>query len=260
MNEKSQRAKPIVRRPGGKTRLLKHILPLITPHVCYCEEFFGGGAVLFAKERASTEVINDIDDNLVTLYRNLQYHLPALVEEIQWLFSSRTNLHDFIAQPGLTEIQRAARFLLVNRTCFGGNMHSLGVSKTKGGGIGFERKQVSELIGRAHDRLSGVVVEKLPYERCFKNYDSRDTFHFIDPPYLGSKVNAYQGWTESDLRMFRKHVDQLKGNFVITLDDSRFNRELFADLKIQPVVTQNRSVNVRTAARQTFGELIITKP
>jgi DNA adenine methylase len=50
----TKRTKPILRWQGSKTRMLKHILPLITPHVCYCEPFFGGGAVLFAKERAST--------------------------------------------------------------------------------------------------------------------------------------------------------------------------------------------------------------
>jgi DNA adenine methylase len=54
------RTKPILRWQGSKSRMLKHILPLIPPHVCYCEPFFGGGAVLFAKPRASTEVINDI--------------------------------------------------------------------------------------------------------------------------------------------------------------------------------------------------------
>ena len=50
------RTKPILRWQGGKSRLLKHLMPLIGDHDCYCETFFGGGAMLFAKERSSVEV------------------------------------------------------------------------------------------------------------------------------------------------------------------------------------------------------------
>ena len=250
--------KPILRWQGGKTRMLKHILPLIPKHVCYCEPFFGGGAVLFAKERASTEVINDLNGNLVALYRNLQFHLPALINELDWLFSSRQNLHDFVAQPGLTELQRAARFLLVNRTSFGGNMNSFGVSKTKGGGVGFRHKPMGELLKAAHERLDGVVVENIPFERCFKNYDSRDTFFFIDPPYENATNGAYQGWDEKQLNHFRREVGRLNGQWIVTLNDSPLTRELFKDCRVQPVVSRNRALNVRTHGEQTFGELIIS--
>ena len=254
----NQRTKPILRWQGGKTQMLKQILPLIPKHDCYCEPFFGGGAVLFAKERASTEVINDLNGNLVALYRNLQFHLPALLGELDWLFSSRQNLHDFIAQPGLTELQRAARFLLVNQTSFGGNMNSFGVSKTKGGGVGFKHRQMGELLKAANERLDGVVVENISYERCFKNYDSRDTFFFIDPPYENATNGAYQGWDEKQLTNFRREVGRLNGQWIVTLNDSPLTREMFKDCRVQPVVSRNRALNVRTHGEQTFGELLIT--
>ena len=253
-----QRTKPALRWQGSKSRMLKHILPLIPAHVCYCEPFAGGLAVLLAKERASTEIVNDLNGNLIALYRNLQFHLPALLDELNWLVSSRQNLHDFIAQPGLTELQRASRFLLVNRTSFGGNNHSFGVSKTKGGGVGFAHKQVSRLIGAVHDRLDGVVVENLPYDRCLKNYDSKDTFHFIDPPYENATNGGYKGWDQKQLTTFRRDVAKLQGKWIVTLNDSPFTRKLFSDCQLQPIVTQNRAVNRRTHGQQTFGELIIT--
>lgn len=255
---KDSRTRPILRWPGGKSRMLKHILPMIPPHVCYCEPFAGGLAVLLAKERSKVEVVNDLNNNLVALYRNLQYHLPALLQEMDWLFASRQNIHDFNQQPGLTEIQRAARFLLVNRTSFGGNMKSFGVAKTRGGGVGFDRPGVADLLGAAHERLNRVVVEHLPYDRCFKNYDSAETFFFIDPPYLNAKVEAYDGWDEKQLTTFRRNLDKLKGKFIVTLDDSSFNRELFSDCNITAVVSQNKCVNNRTHGSQTFGEIIIT--
>jgi DNA adenine methylase len=253
------RTKPILRWQGGKSRMLKQILPLIKPHVCYCEPFFGGGAVLFAKERSSTEVINDVNGNLVALYRNLQFHLPALVNELDWLFASRQNLHDFIQQPGLTELQRAARFLLVNRTSFGGNMNSFGVSKTKGGGVGLKHKPVKELLAAAHERLDGVVVENISYERIFKNYDSADTQFFIDPPYENATNGAYAGWDQNRLAAFAREVRRLKGNWIVTLNDSAFTRELFSGHQIQPITSRNGAINVRTHGQQMFGELLITK-
>jgi DNA adenine methylase len=251
--------KPVLRWQGSKSRLLKQIMPLVTPHICYHEPFFGGGAVLFAKERSDVEVINDINGNLVALYRNLQFHLPAVLDELNWLFASRKNIHDFIAQPGLTELQRATRFLLVNRTSFGGNMHSFGVAKTKGGGVGFKRRQVDTLLKAANQRLDGVVVENIPYDRSLANYDSADTFHFMDPPYEESTNGAYQGWSQKQLKEFRGHVAGLKGNWIVTLNDSPFTRDLFKGCTLRPIQTSNRAVNRRTHAAQKFGELIITK-
>jgi DNA adenine methylase len=253
-----ERVRPILRWPGGKTRMLKKILPLIPPHVCYCEPFAGGLAVLLAKERSSVEVINDMNGTLVALYRNLQFHLPALISELDWMFSSRQNLHDFIAQPGITELQRAARFLLVNRTSFGGNMHSFAVAKTRGGGAAYDRALTNKLLQSAHRRLDRVVIEHLPYERCFANYDSKDSFFFLDPPYLNAATAAYKGWTPQEMRAFRRRVGKIKGNWLVTVDDSPLNRELFSDCHLQPVVSRNRLCNTRTHGHINFGELIIT--
>jgi DNA adenine methylase len=255
---KQQRAKPILRWPGGKARMLKHLLPIIPPHVCYCEVFTGGGALFFAKERSQVEVINDLNGDLISLYLNVQKHLPELFRQVEMAVTSRQLFHLYGKQPGLTDIERSVRFLLRNRTSFGGNMHSFGVAKTPGGGVAVDREKLKDWINAAHARLDNVVIENIPYERCFKNYDSKDTLFFLDPPYLKSKVDAYDGFSKDDLRKFRREVGQLKGKWIVTLDDCQFNRDLFNGCNIKPVSTQNRSVNVRTHAKETFGEIIIT--
>lgn len=252
-----QTPRPFLRWPGGKRRMLKLILPRIPKHVCYCEPFIGGGAVLFAKERSPVEVINDFNDTLIALYRNLQFHLPALESEIDWLFASRKNIRDFVAQPGLTEIQRAARYLLVNRTSFGGNMRDFGISKTVGGGIGFRKEVIATLLGGAQERLNGVIIESGSYERCLINYDSKDSFFFMDPPYVDCTSAAYPSWTHADMKKFRKHVEKLQGKWIATVNDSPLNRELFSDCNVEPVKTKNRLANNRTHAALEFGELII---
>jgi DNA adenine methylase len=254
-----KRVKPILRWPGGKSRLLKLLLPMIPEHVCSCEVFAGGAALTLAKERSKVEILNDINGDLVRLYLSAQKHLPELLRQIEMLVSSREMFHWFNQQQGITDIERAARFLLRNRISFGGNMHSFGVSKSKGGGVAFSRKSVGALLDDFHGRLDNVVIEHLPFERCLDNYDSKDTFFFMDPPYLKSKIEAYEGWNESQMRQFRKRVEKIQGKWIITLDDSPLNRQLFSDCQVQAVTSENRSVNRRTHFNKTFGELIITK-
>lgn len=253
----TKRVKPILRWPGGKSRLLKTLLPMFPPHVCYVEPFAGGLAVLLAKERSPREVINDINHDIVALYMSVQNHLPEVMRQVDQLVGSRDMFHLFGRNPGLTEIQRAVRFLYRNRVSFGGDCHSFGVAKTRGGGGDFTRVKVNELIEAVHQRLDGVTIESVPYEQCFRNQDSPDTFFFCDPPYLHAKIKAYQGWDEKQLAQFRRQLDKLKGKWLVTLDDSPFNRELFADCQLIPVVTQNRCVNNRKHGDQKFGELII---
>lgn len=261
MKTKSQSsARPVLRWPGSKNRMLKHLLPLVKerPHTCYVEGFAGSLALLMAKERSEIEVVNDINDDLIGLYRSLQFHLPEMVRQIDYLFASRKNLKDFIAQPGLTEIQRAARFLLRNRTSFSGGMKSFGVCKTKGGGVAFDRLKVGDLIGNAHERLNGVIVENVSYERLLKNQDSKETLWFFDPPYVGAPTGAYDGWTLEDVELFRKRLKPLKGEWIVTLNDQPEIREIFQGCNLRATVCANRLTNTRTHGDAKLKEIIIT--
>ena len=89
------------------------------------------------------------------------------------------------------------------RVSFGGGMKSFGVSKTKGGGVGFDRDDVGERLEGIRRRLNKVVVENLPYERCLQNYDAASTFFFLDPPYVGGPTGAYDGFSQEDMSVLR---------------------------------------------------------
>jgi len=250
--------KPILRWPGGKTRHLKSILPLITPHVCYVEPFAGGLAVLLAKERSDCEVVNDINSDLVALYRCAQFHHEALLKETEWQLSSRVNFKDLPANRGLTDLQRAARFLVLNLTSFGGDCSSLGVAKTKGGGAVLNRKRITDRLLGLRDRLDRVMVECIDWERCMRLYDSADTFFFIDPPYVNSKQRAYAGWNEEQMRALAKVLPTLKGQWILTVDGSDFCQRLFSKWESRLVQTRNQTGNQRLVNNATFLELIIT--
>jgi DNA adenine methylase len=253
----TNRTRPILRWQGSKNRLLKTLLPLIPPHVCYVEPFAGGLAVLLAKERSAREVVNDINGDLIGLYLCVQNHLPEVMRLVDQLVASRQLFQLIGHQPGLTQIQRAVHFLYRNRISFAGGGKSFGVAKTKGGGADFDRTKAKALIAAMHERLDGVTIEHLSYEKVFRNQDSADTFFFCDPPYLDAQGGGYAGWDRKQITQFRRDLDRLKGQWLVTLDDSEFNRDLFGDCKLTPVVTKNRAVNNRLHSQQTFGELII---
>lgn len=214
--------------------------------------------MLLAKERSPVEVVNDLNGDLVHLYRNVQYHLPALLQEVEWILNSRKNLHDFIAQPGLTEIQRAARWLVCNRISFGGDTKSYGVSRTGGGGS-TSRVSVADSLRAFNARMDRVSVENLPYERCLELYDGAETFFFLDPPYLNTDPHIYKGWDEPRMNSLKELLFRLKGKWLLTVDDSTFNRKLFKGCSMIAVRTRNGGVNNANLPDATFGELIIRR-
>ncbi len=249
------KTKPIVRWPGGKTRLLKELLPLIRPHRTYVEAFAGGLAVLLAKERSQAEVINDLNGCLVNLYRHAQFHPQALVEEIQWTLNSREDLDDLKRQPGLTGLQRAARYLLRNRLSFGGAGSSFAVTRQAQP----SRENVLELLWALNKRLDRVAVENVPYERLFTLYDGPETLWFLDPPYSAGETSHYGVWSEVEMRGFAERVHALKGDWIVTVNDCPANRELFAAHELRPVVTRSQCTNQKTHGGRSFGELIIRR-
>src|SRR5690349_16305076 len=106
------KVKPVISWPGGKRCLLEHILPMIPEHKSYIEPFCGGLAVFLAKQPAPLEVINDTHQELVRFYRCVKYHVGELEKELDFVLNSRAEFDEFVRQPGLTDIQQAARWLV----------------------------------------------------------------------------------------------------------------------------------------------------
>lgn len=235
--------------------MLPQLLPLLDPdRKLYCEPFAGGLALLLAKPRSTTEVVNDINGDLVALYRCAQFHLEPLLTEFEFILGSRENMADMLAQPGLTDLQRAARFLARNRFSFGANGDCFAVSR-QGPGIA-SRANVLPALRALNARLDRVSVEHLDWQRCIALYDCPEAQFFLDPPYLHAQTRIYRGWAEADMRGLSDVLDSLKGTWILTVDDSTYNRRLFARHEITPVKTAN-GLAKNEGEGKTFGELII---
>lgn len=106
---------------GGKRKLLDELFRVMPAHRCYVEVFSGGAALFFAKEPSAVEVINDINGDLVNLYRVVKDDDEALIARLQWLFASRQIFYeyrDFAKNATLSNLERAARFFFIMKNAF----------------------------------------------------------------------------------------------------------------------------------------------
>lgn len=217
------------------------------------EPFCGGMAVLLAKPRSQNEIVNDTHTDLVTFYRCVRFHRDELLTELEFVLNSRQEFHDFRAQPGLTDIQRAARWYTRNKIGFGGGDDSFGVRVSHPVSSRVNRM---ETIRQLNLRLDNVTIEHLDWKRCIELYDRPTTFFFIDPPYTNCSKTNYEGWQESDVLGLRAVLDRLQGKWLVTLNDAPSIRAIFHDCRLKSV-TRVRGVNNQSGKATPYKELII---
>ena len=157
-------AQPIIPWIGGKRRLADRLIPLFPQHTCYVEVFCGGAALFFLRPQpVDVEVLNDINGDLVCLYRVVQHHLEEFVRQFKWALSSRKIFEwQQITRPEtLTDIQRAARFFYLQQLAFGGKVagQNFGTATTAPPGLNLLR--LEETLSAAHLRLASAYVENL---------------------------------------------------------------------------------------------------
>jgi len=252
------RVKPAFAWPGGKSWALKYILPNIPEHICYCEPFAGGLAVLLAKERSKIEVVNDISRDIINFYRCVRFHSRELLRELQYCLNSRLEFYDFSAQRGLTDIQRAARWFWVQRLSFGGcHDHGYATGKKSGGGSNKSIENMLRAIEALRVRLDRVNIENLDYERCLKLYDGSGTFFFLDPPYTQCSRTAFGAWSQENMFSLKDILTAAKGQWLLTVNDNPDNQELFSNFGFISLSRQRR-INIR--ATKQFSELLISSP
>jgi len=257
------KTKPLISWPGGKSRLLTHILPHIPAATGYIEVFAGGLAVLLGKPPSKLEVINDINGDIVTLYRVAKHHPDALMRELELMPASRQYLADcvaLLATGGLTDIQRAAMFLHANKTSFSANGESFAVAKQPDTRPFSNREALMARISAFAKRMAQVAIENVDYRRLLKTYYHPGNLFFMDPPYLGATTKIYRGWTEFEMAQFHAAVVALKGAWIVTVDSSDLNRRLWKGHDCKFLVTRNGCGNQGTKPGRTFGEMVIYSP
>lgn len=243
---------------GGKSKLTSTIIPLIPDHKCYAEVFAGAAWLLFRKEPVKVEVINDINGDLVTLYRVIQNHLEEFVRYFKWMLVSRDEWDRLkrVDESTLTDIQRAARFYYLVKNAFGAKCtgQSFGVANSSPPRLNFTR--LEEDLSQAHLRLARVQIENLPYYELLRRYDGEHVFFYCDPPYWACENDYGKGlFSREDFTRLRDVLSGLRARWLVSINNVAEIRQLFADFNIREVKT---SYSISSLKNIPVTELLIT--
>lgn len=226
---------------GGKRQLAGRIAELIdaTPHDTYAEAFVGmGGVFLRRSQRPKAEVINDASGDVATLFRILQRHYPQFMDTLRFQVTSRRRFEELARTDPttLTDLERSARFLYLQRLSFGGKVagRTFGVDPRRG--ARFDLTTLGPRLEELHERLAGVTVECLDFEAFLDRYDRAYTLFYLDPPYVGSE--GYYGkelFGPGDLARLAARLRRLKGRFILSNLDHPAVRQAFEGCEMIPV-------------------------
>lgn len=266
---------PVVKWVGGKRQLLDKILPLIPKHSTYVEPFVGGAAVLFELQPTKA-IINDYNHELINVYNIIKSNPEELIQTLEK--HKELNTKDYFYEirsldrnplfDTLTDIEKAARIIYLNKTCFNGlyrvnlsgqfntpygkykNPNIVNASTIRAVSKYFNKDTIKIISGDYKDSLKGL---------------RKGAFVYFDPPYVPiSTSSSFTGYTEGGFSLknqeeLKEQCDKLNArgiNFLLSNSDCEFIRELYKDYNIITVKAK-RNINRNGSDRGEINEVLV---
>lgn len=248
---------------GGKRMLSKRLVALInkTSHTGYAEAFVGMGGVFFKRtHKPKAEAINDISGDVTNLFRILQRHYPQFMDTLKYQLTSRREFERLAASKAstLTDLERAARFIYLQKTAFGGKVtgQNFGISNERSARFNISR--LGPMLEDVHERLSGVTIENLPWSEFIRRWDRKGMLFYLDPPYWGNETDYGAGvFSKDDFAQMAEQLSTIKGTFILSINDKPGVRKCFERFNMEPVDVH---YSVAGGKGTSAKELIITNP
>ena len=253
--------RPVAPWIGGKRNLARRLCALIdaTPHDLYAEPFVGMGGVFFRRRsRPKCEMINDWSGDVANLFRCMRAHVGALTDLTAWTLSSREEFDRLkrVDPTTLTDLQRAARFIYLQRLAFGGKVRGQNFGVRTDGPARYRSSQVSEDLLAAARRLEDVTSENLDWSAFIARYDRPGALFYLDPPYFACERDYGDDlFGRGEFAAMAEQLARLKGRFILSLNDRPEVREIFAAFDIEAVGTH---YGLAGRGAQEAREVIIT--
>ncbi len=257
-----------LRYPGGKSRAIKFIAPLIPEFDEFREPFLGGGSVfVYLKQKYPNKKfwINDIYENLFHFWNQAQQNPDELIEQIQYWRDNSNNgkeLHKYLIEniDNFNNLKKAAAFFVFNRITFSGTTESGGFSKAA-----FNKRFTQSSIERVKalsQILGNIKITNLDYQKVIE-VGGKNVFIFLDPPYYSATKSALYGKKGSlhknfDHERLAEVLKQTNHKWLITYDDSEFIRDLFSFANIKKWNLTYGMRNVGDNGNQKGNELFIS--
>ena len=230
----------VLRCHGGKNQQADWIISHFPHHRCYAEPFSGAASVLMNKHPSKVEIYNDLDGDVVNLFRVMRDQCAELQRLVELTPFARAEF-DLAYEPTDEPVEKARRMLV--RAAFGRasasasspwkasfrNYSGAGPTTTAAG----DWANYSAYMKLFSQRLQGVIIENIDALELMRQHDSRDTLFYLDPPYVTSTRDLAQDYrhemSDDQHRELAKAVHSMEGMFVVSGYRSALYNELFGD-------------------------------
>ncbi len=253
--------RPVAPYIGGKRNLARRICALLeaTPHDVYAEPFVGMGGIFFRRRsRPKCEIINDWSGEVANLFRCIRAHPGALNDLVAYQLQCRADFDRHMREDPtlLTDLQRAARFVYLQKTAFGGKVTGRNFGVRTDGPSRFRSSEVGADLLAAGRRLEAVLIEQLTWSEFIARYDRPGVLFYLDPPYFDCEDDYGPGmFGQDEFAAMAEQLAGLKGRFILSLNDRPQVREIFAKFSLEAVQTH---YGLAGQGSKPAGEVIIT--
>ena len=276
MAKKNPLVSPILKWVGGKRQLLDSIEPLIPKCSTYYEPFLGGGAVLFCRQPAKA-VINDSNQELMNVYLTIKEEPEALISKLEehrekncedYFYHVRALDRDKQGFGNLTNVERAARIIYLNKTCYNGlfRVNSSGEFNSPWGRYKNPNITNETTIQALSDYFNqaDITIKCGDYREALKGI-RKGAFVYFDPPYMPISASAsFSGYTaggfgEQEQIALKEQCDALHARgikFLLSNSACSFIEELYKDYIVE-YVNAKRAINVNPEKRGEIKEILV---
>ena len=272
MEKKEYETYPIVKWVGGKRQLMLELLKnMPKSYNRYFEPFIGGGA-LFFELQPEEAYISDMNEELINLYSVVRDNVYELMSDLnkhkisKEYFLEIRNLDRTKKYKKLTNVQRASRFIYLNRTCFNGlyRVNSQGQFNVPFGHYKNPRILDTDNLLNCSELLNKTEIKYADFSEILTKVKKGD-FVYFDPPYVPlNETSSFTSYTKAgfdiDMQLKLKEVcDQLDSMgvmFMLSNSDTQFVNELYSDYKIKKVFA-SRQINANVDGRGKITEVLV---
>ncbi len=257
-----------LRYPGGKSRAIKIISPIVPEFEEFREPFVGGGSLfIYLKQKYPKKKfwINDLYTNLFHFWKQTQQNVDGLIKQVYiWRneFKEGKELHKYLLEniEQFNELKKAAAFFVFNRITFSGTSESGGFSKAA-----YEKRFTTSSIDRVKllsTLLNNTKITNYDYLKVIEQ-EGESVFIFLDPPYFSATKSALYGKNGNmhksfDHERFANVLKKTNHKWLLTYDDSQYIRNLFSFAYIYEWNLTYGMRNVNESGNQNGKELFIS--
>lgn len=244
---------------GGKSHLRNKIIERFPEHLTYCEPFFGAGWIFFSKPRSKYEIINDVYDEISNLFHVLQVVPHEFIQLVRTELHSRKSHEIYKNQDPeeLSNLLRAKRLYYLLKTSFGGIIRNASFKFMKKTAPSLIPEDFEDLILRVHERLRKVVIENRCFREIIPRCNDAKTLIYADPPYYCPGARSYmRSLKKEDFIDLRDLLASHKGQFLLSINDHPFIRDLYRDYFIEEILV-SYNITGHCGKVSKVGELLI---